>query len=91
MTITGGIMLGSSRPWNLYSSSIAIKDIFYKNDSLFQSIFTHWAQTLHLTWGSEYSYTWNQEMYDQSQTQEQTLQNNDNYIGNVVLPIVFLV
>jgi len=63
--IVGGIVQGSSRPYNLYVGTSLILDIFYKNNSMFQSIFTHWAQTLYCTWDSQSVYTWQQEIYAQ--------------------------
>jgi len=88
--IIGGILIGGNRPYNLISGTDVIRDIFYKNNSMFQSIFTHWAETLYCTWDSQGSYTWQQEVYAQESSSGATLIDNNNYIGNVVLGTTFL-
>lgn len=88
--ITGGILIGGNRPWNLISGTDVIQDIFYKNNSVFQSLFTHWEQTLYCTWGSQGSYSWRQETYAQEQTYQQTLEQNNAYTPAVVVGTAFL-
>ena len=88
--ITGGIMLGANRPWNIMYGSNPVLDIFYKNASSFQSIFTHWTQVSKQAWSDIGVYTWNQDLYAHEQTEEELLQDNVNYIGNFVMGTGFL-
>jgi hypothetical protein len=88
--ITGGIVIGSNGLYDLKVGANPVQDVFYKNITIYQSLLTHWGQVEYTTWLSNGNYTWRSWQFVQNQTYEQTLETNNNFVGNIVVGTTFL-